>query len=149
MKIMKRTKYFLALGALLTLLSIANTSMAQSSSASTGTKTDNWVLLGSHVVDYTLDRDVVELEETQDLYTGLKFKVVNGPINLHKCTIHFDGGENQDVSFSESVTTSATPMDGRQVDLYGNTRKIDKITFWYDTKNSADKKAVVEVWGKK
>lgn len=148
---MKRIKYLIALGALLTMLSIAYTTMAQSTSANTDSKNANWILLGSHVVDYTLDRDVVDLEESPDTYTGLQFRVVNGPINLHKCTIHYAGGDTQDVSFSAEPGTgmSAANSGGRQVDLMGNTRKIEKITFWYDTKNSSDKKAVVEVWGKK
>lgn len=135
-----KIKHLIALAAAMVLVAVVHTSYAQA----TGTnKTDNWVLLGSHVVDYTLDRDVVSLKDGSDLYTGLKFKVNNGPINLHKCTVHFSNGETQDVSFSTNVN------DGRLIDLHGNTRKIDKVTFWYDTKNSADKKAVVEVWGKK
>jgi hypothetical protein len=121
------------------LVAIVTGAFAQSTNA----KSDNWILLGSHVVDYTLDRDVISLEASAENFTGLKFKVSNGPINLHKCTVHFSNGETQDVAFSTNVN------DGREVDLYGNTRKIDKVTFWYDTKNSADKKAVVEVWGKK
>jgi len=106
-------------------------------------KTDNWVLLDSHVVDYTLDRDVVRVKDGTHVFTGLKFKVNNGPINLHKCTVHFSNGETQEVSFSTDVN------DGRLIDLYGNSRAIEKVTIWYNTNDSADKKAVVEVWGKK
>lgn len=102
---------------------------------------DDWILLGSQTVDYTLDRDVVLLKE-RGAFTALKFKVSNGSINLHKCTVHFISGETQEVSFSTNVN------DGRSIDLYGNTREIEKITFWYDTEKPADKKAVVEVWGK-
>jgi hypothetical protein len=110
---------------------------------STMSETDNWVLLDSHEVDYTLDRDVVKVKDSINSFTGLKFKVKNGPINLHKCTVHFSNGETQEVSFETDIN------DGRLVDLYGNNRSIEKITFWYDTKNSADQKAVVEIWGKK
>lgn len=102
----------------------------------------DWVLLGSQTVDYTLDRDVVSLKE-RGAFTALKFKVNNGSINLHKCTVHFISGETQEVSFSTNIN------DGRNIDLYGNTREIEKITFWYDTEKPADTKAVVEVWGKK
>lgn len=103
---------------------------------------EDWILLGTQTVDYTLDRDVVSLKGS-GAFTSLRFKVNNGPINLHKCTVHFKSGETQEVSFSTNVN------DGLSIDLYGNTREIEKITFWYDTKKSADKKAVVEVWGKK
>lgn len=104
---------------------------------------ENWVLLGSHVVDYTIDRDVIKLDDTANIFVALKFKVNNGPINLHKATVDFAEGDDQDLSFSTDASGA------RVIDLNGNKRKIDKITFWYDTKNSADKKAVVEVWGKK
>jgi len=120
------------------LVILASVSFAQTASL----KSDNWVLLGSRQVDYTLDRDVITLKESEPL-TALKFSVNNGPINLHKCTVHFASGETQDVSFSASEDA------GQLIDLKGNTRKIEKVTFWYDTKNSSDKKAVVEVWGKK
>ena len=136
-----KMKYLIALTALV-LVSVVNFTFAQPANANK-TGNDNWVLLGSHVVDYTLDRDVISLKAGTETYTGLKFKVNNGPINLHKCTVHFANGETQDVTFSTNVN------DGRLVDLYGNTRQIEKLTFWYDTKNSSDKKAVVEVWGKK
>jgi hypothetical protein len=128
----------------LMLVTLVQVAFAQSTDKKVQPSTpDNWVLLDSHVVDYTLDRDVVNLKDNTNVFTGLKFKVNNGPINLHKCTVHFANGETQDISFTTDVN------DGRLIDLYGNKRGIEKITFWYDTKNSADKKAVVEVWGKK
>lgn len=135
-----KIRKLITLAAVLVLIAVVHVSFAQSGENSAAQK-DNWVLLGSHIVDYTLDRDVVSLKDA-NAYTSLKFKVNNGPINLHKCTVHFSNGETQDVSFSTNAN------DGRQIDLQGNTRRIDKVTFWYDTKNSADKKAVVEVWGK-
>jgi hypothetical protein len=139
-----RTKNLLAWLAAILLIAHVQITVAQTADKKQKDtpKIDNWVLLDSHVVDYTLDRDVVALKDSQ-AFTALKFKVNNGPINLHKCTVHFANGETQDVSFTTDVN------DGRLIDLYGNTRTIEKITFWYDTKNSADKKAVVEVWGKK
>jgi hypothetical protein len=121
----------------------ATIAVAQAPANLTSTKTKNWMLLGSHIVDYTLDRDVVSLKESTETFSALKFKVNKGPINLHKCTVHYTNGETQDVSFSTEVN------EERVIDLYGNKRSIEKVTFWYDTKNRADKKAVVEVWGKK
>jgi hypothetical protein len=69
--------------------------------------------------------------------------VKNGAINLHRCTVHFENGDDQDVSFATSSGQE------HAVDLKGNTRKINKITFWYDTKGEAAQKATVEVWGMK
>lgn len=124
------------------LVAVVHVSFAQSGEKKPVAEKENWVLLGSHVVDYMLDRDVVSLKESTEAYTAVKFKVNSGPINLHKCTVHFANGETQDVTFSTNVN------EARKIDLLGNVRSIEKITFWYDTKNSADKKAVVEVWGR-
>lgn len=137
---MKNLNAFLTAFMLIALVQVTCAQATETSS--TSSQADNWVLLGSHVVDYTLDRDVVNLKDNTNAFTGLKFKVNNGPVNLHKCTVHFSNGETQDVSFGTNQN------DGRQVELNGNKRGIEKITFWYDTKNNADKKAVVEVWGK-
>ena len=107
---------------------------------------DGWLLLGARTVDYTLDRDVVSVEDSKTTFTSLKFIVKNGTLNMHKCTVHFKNGDTQDIEFSDEVNKN---NDGRMMDLKGNSRAIEKVTFWYDTKKSADKKSIVEVWGKK
>ncbi len=107
---------------------------------------DGWWLLGARTVDYTLDRDVVSVEDSKTTFTGLKFVVKNGTLNMHKCTVHFKNGDTQDIEFSEEVNKA---NDGRMMDLKGNSRAIEKVTFWYDTKNSGDHKSIVEVWGRK
>lgn len=136
-----KTKQIIIIFVAVMLIALIESSFSNSTDKIKGDN-DDWILLGSQTVDYTLDRDVVSLKES-GAFTALKFKVNNGSINLHKCTVHFKSGETQEVSFSTNVN------DGRSIDLYGNTRKIEKITFWYDTEKPADKKAVVEVWGKK
>lgn len=105
-----------------------------------------WDQLGTHTVDYSLDRDVVSLKNTQEAYTAVKIKVTSGVVNVHKATIHFANGDKQDANLPEIVSADS---DGKVIDLVGNKRVIEKITFWYDTKNSSKEKAVIEVWGKK
>lgn len=105
-----------------------------------------WDQLGTHTVDFSLDRDVVSLKNTQEAYTAVKIKVTSGVVNVHKATIHFANGDKQDANLPEVVSANS---DGKVIDLVGNKRVIEKITFWYDTKNSSKEKAVIEVWGKK
>jgi hypothetical protein len=102
--------------------------------------------LGTKVVDYTLDHDVISLGGSQQTYTGLKIVVNNGSLNVHKATIHFANGDTQDAKLPDVLSKE---NDGKLIDLQGNKRVIEKVTFWYDTKNSNNDKAVVEVWGKK
>ena len=106
---------------------------------------DGWTLLGTRAVDYTIDRDVVSLKETKNYITGLKFVVKNGTINMHKATVHFTNGDTQEIEFDDEVNKQ---NDGRLWDLKGNSRVIEKVTFWYDTVKESKDKAVVEVWGK-
>jgi len=103
--------------------------------------------LGTQIVDFTIDHDAVKLNTTQT-YSGLKIVVNNGAVNVHKATVHFANGDTQDVKLPDVLTKD---NDGKLIDLQGNKRIIEKVTFWYDTKGkkSNDDKAVVEVWGKK
>lgn len=107
---------------------------------------DGWTLLGTRTVDYTIDRDVVEMKDSKEYFTALKFVVKNGTLNMHKCTVHFTDGDTRDISFADEVNKR---NDGLMMDLKGSNRTIEKVTFWYDTKNSSDNKSIVELWGKK
>src|SRR5688572_20288299 len=106
---------------------------------------DSWTLLGTRTVDYTIDRDVIALSASKGSITGLKFIVKDGTLNMWKATVHFANGDTQDLTFDKQVNAS---NDGRLWDLKGNSRAIEKVTFWYDTKNEKKNKSVVEVWGK-
>ena len=106
----------------------------------------DWKMLGTRVVDYTLDHDVVSLNNSQEAYTSLKVVVKNGSLNMHKATIHYANGDKQDITFPDVVTTES---DGRMIDLKGNDRVIEKVTFWYDTRKSSNQKATIEVYGRR
>lgn len=104
-----------------------------------------WDKLGTKVVDYTLDHDVVTAN-TKDTYSALKIKVDNGTVNVHKATVHFANGDTQDIKLPDELSAG---NDGKLIDLKGNKRAIEKVTFWYDNKNSSPNKAIVEVWARK
>lgn len=131
-------------------LIIAAVALLMVASASLVQAQDNllkgWTNLGSRVVDYTLDHDVVSLNNSKEAFTSLKITVKNGTLNMHKATVHFANGDKQDIQFPEVVTPE---NDGRTIDLKGNDRVIEKVTFWYDTRQKSNEKATVEVWGKK
>jgi hypothetical protein len=105
-----------------------------------------WDKIGLKTVDYTIDRDVIDLKDTPVTYNALKIKVDRGTINIHKATVHFVNGQSQDVVLPEVLNNE---NDGQFIDLKGNQRKISKIVFWYDTKNSNKEKAIVEIWARK
>ena len=103
-----------------------------------------WDELGTKSVDRTLDRDVIQVKN-EEIYKALKIKVEQGMVNVYKTTIHFRGGETQDVNMPEVLTTE----DKGLIDLNDNTKVIDRITFWYDTKGSKEEKAVIKIWARK
>src|SRR6186713_2179736 len=115
-----KNKLMIGVVALL-LMSVSSMSFAQENLLK------DWKMLGSRVVDYTLDHDVVALNNSQDAFTSLRVIVKNGTLNMHKATIHFANGDKQDITFPDVVTTES---DGRAIDLKGNDRVIEKVTFW-------------------
>jgi hypothetical protein len=140
-KLMKTKSIFIAVALLV--MNTLTVSHAQTSSLKS---LDGWTLLGTRTVDYTLDRDVVTLEEGKDTYTSLKFVVKNGTLNMRKATVHFASGEDQNIDFPSELNKV---NDGRKIDLLGNSRYINKVTFWYDTKMDSKNKSIVELWGMK
>lgn len=105
-----------------------------------------WDKVGTEKVDYTIDHDVISLNKSQQTYSALKIKVINGTLNIHKATVHFANGDKQEVELPEVM---GADNDGELIDLNGNKRVIEKITFWYDTENKNNEKATVEVWARK
>jgi hypothetical protein len=137
---MKTNKLIIAVIAIF-FVATANFSYGQASDLLKG-----WTNLGSRVVDYTLDHDVVTLNNSKDAFTQLKVTTTGGSLNMHKATVHFANGDKQDIDFPEVVTPET---GGSVIDLKGNDRVIEKVTFWYDTRQKSNEKATVEVWGKK
>jgi len=136
-----KSKTILTLLTVVLMMAQAQMSFAQKADKSF----DGWTLLGTRVVDYTLDRDVVAITDTQ-YFTELKFIVKNGTLNMHKCSVHFADGDTKEIPFSDEVNKT---NDGRILDLKGSNKTIEKVTFWYDTKNDSNNKSIVELWGKK
>lgn len=104
-----------------------------------------WELLGVKKVDYALDRDEVLVTSREGLFTGIKIRVKRSPINLHKIVVHYGNGQVDEIEVRSNIPAGG---ETRVIDLPGNRRVIQKVVFWYDTKNLARGKALVELWGK-
>ena len=104
-----------------------------------------WEKLGEKKVDYKIDRDVINVSYRDGTFKKLRFVVTKGSLNMHNCVVHFANGEEQDINLKHDFTRGSL---SREIDLQGNNRFIDKITFWYDTKGYSNNKAELAVWGK-
>ncbi|HTJ50083.1 MAG TPA: hypothetical protein VL443_11550, partial [Cyclobacteriaceae bacterium] len=90
-----KAPYLFALAFVLFLVNSASVTFAQNSIT--------WDKLGTKVVDYAIDHDVVTASN-QESYNSLKVKVNNGTVNVYKVTIHFANGDTQDVKLPSELT---------------------------------------------
>jgi hypothetical protein len=116
-----------------------------SSKVSAQLNNGRWELLGTRKVDYTIDRDVIPVTWRDGAFDAIRIVVRGGALNMHKCIIHFENGGVQDVEIRQNFDRRST---SRIIDLPGNNRLIEKIVFWYDTKNLSGREATVFVFGR-
>ncbi|OFZ08808.1 MAG: hypothetical protein A3D92_17015 [Bacteroidetes bacterium RIFCSPHIGHO2_02_FULL_44_7] len=105
----------------------------------------NWEKLGSRVVDYRVERDVIPVGAQEGSFTKLKVAVKGGAINMHKMIVTYSNGTSETIALRHNFGPNG---DSRIIDIAGAKRFIQKITFFYDTKNLAHSKAVVSVYGR-
>ncbi len=104
-----------------------------------------WEKLGERKVNFAVDRDEILVTASEGRFTALKILVKKGAINLHKVVVHFGDGSEQEVETRDEIRAGG---ESRVINLEGNRRVIRKVVFVYDTKNFADKRAEVELWGR-
>ncbi len=105
----------------------------------------NWEKLGTRVVDYKLDRDVIHVGAQKGGFAKLKVAVDGGSINMHKMIITYGNGTKETITLRHNFRPDSA---SRVIDIRGGKRLIKSITFYYDTKNLAHSKAVVTVFGR-
>jgi hypothetical protein len=104
-----------------------------------------WEKLGQRKVNFKVDKDEIGVGRFEGFFDALRLKVKKGPINMHKMVVHFHNGETREIELRDNFTAGS---ESRIIDLPGNRRIIDKVVFWYDTKDFANSKAIVELWGR-
>jgi Protein of unknown function (DUF2541) len=104
-----------------------------------------WKVIGDKVADYRPDRDVL-IVSGNDVFTKLKIKISNAPLNMFDMDVVFENGEKQNFNLQQNFRQGEW---SRVLDLNGNKRRIEKIIFKYDTKNVGKGKAKVVVYGRR
>ena len=105
----------------------------------------NWEKLGSRKVNFTLDKDVIQLGAKEGAFSKLMIKVTGGAINMHKMVVQYGNGGKEEIPLKHSFSKG---RNSRMIDLKGKLRLIKKVTFWYDSKNRPGKKATLHLLGK-
>ncbi len=105
----------------------------------------NWEKLGQRRVNYGLDRDEIVVTAREGRFTRLQLRVRRAGLNLHRCVVHYANGDTQALQIREDIRAGGQT---RVIDLQGNRRIITKVVFWYDTNNRANRRAILELWGR-
>ncbi len=98
-----------------------------------------------HSIIVKIDKDEIGVGRFEGFFDALQLKVEKRPINMHKMVVHFHNGETREIELRDNFTAGS---EIRIIDLPRNRRIIDKVVFWYDTKDFANGKAIVELWGR-
>lgn len=104
-----------------------------------------WELLGKRIVNFGLDHDEILVTAAEGRFTAIKLKLKGGPINMIKCVVHYGNGTSDEIELRAVIPANG---ESRIIDLQGGDRVINRVSFWYDTKNRAARRAIVEVWGR-
>ena len=104
-----------------------------------------WDRLGSRLVDYRADFDVMQVGAKDGGFTKLKVMVTGGALNMHRMVITYMNGTKEEIQLRNSFARGTT---SRVIDIKGGKRLIKNIKFVYDTKNIARKKAKIHVYGR-
>lgn len=105
-----------------------------------------WERLGTRIVDYKLEADNIHVGAKEGGFTKLKVVVTGGALNMHKMVVTYMNGEKEEIELRHNF---AKGSGSRIIDLNGGKRLIKDIRFFYDTKNLAQAKAKVTVFGRK
>jgi len=106
-----------------------------------------WVKIGEKKVNKKLDRDEIHILRANDRFSALQFRVTRAHANIARCLIHFKNGKIKDVKLGQNI---AEGEDSRTIKFgFFGPRAVKKVVIWYDTDDRSNKKAIVEVWGRR
>ncbi|NUN48197.1 MAG: hypothetical protein HUU15_05130 [Candidatus Brocadiae bacterium] len=87
-----------------------------------------WELLGIRLVDFGAEKDVIEVTATEGRFNAIRFEVEEGNLDLYNVRVDFGNDEH----FSPDTRYEFREGSrSRSIDLPGEARVIQKVTFWY------------------
>ncbi len=104
-----------------------------------------WDFLGERTVNYRVERDDIRVGARDGSFRSVKLTVDRAAVNFRDLKIHFADGSVQDVAIRKTIPAGGST---RVIDLAGRNRIVTRVTFVYDTKNRARRRAVVRLYGR-
>lgn len=104
----------------------------------------SWQQLGFTTVDFKADRDVI-IVTGADHFRKLKFKVQDNAVNMLCMLVVYENGAPDKMDLRFLIPAGG---ESRVLDLRGNSRRIRKVEFWYQSQRPGFRgKAKVWLWG--
>jgi hypothetical protein len=105
---------------------------------------NDWEMLGERTVTHTLDHDQIVVGKKEGDFERIALRVQNAPVEFERVTVHFKNGDDQVVDMRENIDAGGQT---RAIDLSGDERIIQSVSFTYHTAERGEGRAVVQLWG--
>jgi len=142
---MKNYKMILSLLGILLFFMVLSSFLSKKTHIDEYSDLGGWVKLGTQTVSPGVDYDELNITESTETFSRLKFKVLKAPIYIKNIYIIYE----DDTSESQIITHRFKKGEtSRTLDLIGYERIIKKIIFNYSRRNSGQGKADLLVLAK-
>ena len=105
-----------------------------------------WVKLGERAVNFSMDRDEINVTVMKGTFKRLKFIVRKAPIYMKNVRVVYGNGESTNIRVRRSI---AKGTESPVFDLPGKNRIIKKIVFNYRSIPTFKGRGLVEAFGKR
>lgn len=111
---------------------------------SSNTSVGRWVKIGTQTVQKSGERDEFRPSD-RNSFTALKVRVRRNTVSFNRMTIVYENGQRQDIEIRDVMRDG---QESRVINLM-HRRRIDRIQFYYKTRNLIGSRAEVEVWARR
>jgi hypothetical protein len=105
----------------------------------------NWELLGSQIVGFLGDRDVIQVGRKDGDFSAIKLRVKGNEVEFLDVKVVYANGQSDNVQVRNKIRAGG---ETRAIDLKGGDRFIRRVELVYRSRPSFKGQATVELWGK-
>jgi len=103
-----------------------------------------WEIIGTQTVNKTGDRDNFR-PSGRDSYTALKVRAMRNTVTINRMTIVYENGQRQDIPLRRTMRDGE---ESRVINL-SYRRRIDRIEFYYKSRDLFGGRGQIQVWARR
>ncbi len=103
-----------------------------------------WVSLGNRVVNFSTDRDVIQLSRSDGRFRAIQLVVSDNDVFMEEVRVIYGNGQSESIPVREEIKSGRR---SRVMDLAGRARFMKRVEFLYKSDRSGNRKAKVELFG--